>query len=112
MSKFKAGDLVRVINDEEIYLKAGELCKVLNIHDKWVSLESEEPSYCSGYWGTGLHNIELIEAFNIPLEEPETPAKLNELSTLSITFPSETDALEGLFNSEDGTVYNLKIERV
>jgi hypothetical protein len=62
---FKEGDIVVVLEDEknsaEIYLKAGEVCKVRGIHSTLkhrIKLQSLNPSYKNGIWFTDIDNIE------------------------------------------------------
>lgn len=76
MSEFKIGDIVRVIADEDCYFKAGEICEVM--YNDWddidyVWLQSQNPSYENGKWSTHFSNIELVEAYDVPLEDPHKP---------------------------------------
>jgi len=59
---FKQGDIVVVLNDQSdgghiVYLKAGEVCKVLRIDRSMIWLQSLKPSHNDGRWWTETNNI-------------------------------------------------------
>lgn len=62
--EINVGDIVRVIKDEGIFLKAGEICKVINVEDteciKRTLLKSTNPTYKTGIWRTSISNVELV----------------------------------------------------
>jgi hypothetical protein len=64
---FKTGDIVVVLHDQTdgghiVYLKAGELCKVLRIDRSMIWLQSLKPSHNDGRWWTETNNIALAPA--------------------------------------------------
>jgi hypothetical protein len=68
---FKKGDIVVVLNDQSdggdiVFLKAGELCKVLRIDDIMIRLKSLKPSYKHGEWWTEVSNVNYaLEIFQV-----------------------------------------------
>jgi hypothetical protein len=73
--KYKVGDIVVVLEDEKndnfIFLKAGEVCKVHDYHrlgKNRIQLQSLDPSFGRGIWFTDLSNIALApEMFQVLL---------------------------------------------
>lgn len=60
VGEFKVGDKVRVLENENMFLKAEEIGKVLRISEEGVQIQSENPSYDHGMWFTDLSNLELV----------------------------------------------------
>lgn len=59
--ELRVGDRVKVLEDEECVLKAGELGRVVRIYpDLRILIQSENPSCDEGRWYTNLSNLELI----------------------------------------------------
>lgn len=62
--EIKVGDTVRVIKDEDMFLKAGEVCKVIKVEyiecTKHLLLHSTNPTYKDGRWRTSMSNVELV----------------------------------------------------
>lgn len=58
--KFKVGDRVRVLEDEDVYLKAGEIGKIIRIDITCARVQSENPSFEDGNWSVKLSKLELI----------------------------------------------------
>jgi len=58
--EIKVGDMVRVIEDEQHFLKSLEIGKVVSVGENVVRIASINPSHCDGIWMTSLTNVELV----------------------------------------------------
>ncbi len=58
--ELKVGDRVRVLEDEDVFLRSGEIGKVIRINGDNARIQSENPSCDDGNWFTKLSNLELV----------------------------------------------------
>lgn len=75
MNGFKIDDRVEVINDEEVFLKSGEIGKIIDFSKDGVCIQSETPTHGDGVWWTSISNI---QHYNEKVETESESSKLKE----------------------------------